>query len=46
LALAGDLGIPAVHLVANKVRTPSEEGAIRDFADRHALPLLAVVPWG
>jgi CO dehydrogenase maturation factor len=44
-ALAGDLGVPAVHLVANKVRTPAEEGAIRDFAGRHALPLLAVVPW-
>lgn len=44
-ALAGDLGIPAVHLVANKVRTPAEEAAIRDFARRHGLPLLALVPW-
>jgi CO dehydrogenase maturation factor len=44
-ALARDLGIAAVHLLANKVRGASEETAIRDFAERHQLPLLAVVPW-
>ena len=43
-ALARDLGIEAVHLVANKVRGASEETAIRDFAARHTLPVLAVVP--
>jgi len=44
-ALARDLGIEAVHLVANKVRGAGEETAIRDFAARHELPVLAVVPW-
>ena len=43
--LARDLGIGAIHLVANKVRAASEESAIRDFAARHAMPVLAVVPW-
>src|ERR671936_342867 len=40
-ALARDLGIDALHLVANKVRAASEEAAIRDFATRHGLPVLA-----
>jgi len=44
-ALARELGIEAVHLVANKVRGASEETAIREFATRHELPVLAVVPW-
>jgi CO dehydrogenase maturation factor len=44
-ALARDLGISAVHLVANKVRSETEEAAIRDFAERHELPVLAVIPW-
>src|SRR5262245_48033464 len=43
--LARELGVPDVHLVANKVRASSEETAIRDFAGRHELPVLAVVPW-
>jgi CO dehydrogenase maturation factor len=44
-ALARDLGITNVHLVANKVRASGEETAIREFAARHELPVLAVVPW-
>jgi CO dehydrogenase maturation factor len=44
-ALARDLGIGEVHLVANKVRAAGEEDAIREFSARHALPILAVVPW-
>jgi CO dehydrogenase maturation factor len=43
--LARDLGVPSVRLVANKVRAASEEATIRDFAGRHELPVLAVVPW-
>lgn len=44
-ALARDLGIPDVRMVANKVRAPRDEDTVRDFADRHALPLAAVVPY-
>jgi CO dehydrogenase maturation factor len=44
-ALARDLGIPDVRMVANKVRTPRDEDTVRDFAARHALPLAAVVPY-
>ena len=41
--LARDLGIPHVWAVANKVRTPSDEAAIREYCDRHSIELLAVV---
>lgn len=44
-ALARDLGIPDVRMVANKVRTPRDEDTVREFAARHALPLTAVVPY-
>ena len=44
-ALARDLGIARVTMVANKVRSPQDERAVRDFADRHAMPIAAVVPY-
>jgi CO dehydrogenase maturation factor len=44
-ALARDLGIEAIHMVANKVRTPRDEETVREFADRHALSLAAVIPY-
>jgi len=44
-ALAKDLGIASVRMVANKVRTPRDEETVREFAARHALPLAAVVPY-
>ena len=44
-ALARDLGIPDVRMIANKVRTPRDEQTVREFADRHAMPLAAVVPY-
>lgn len=44
-ALAKDLGIGSVRMVANKVRSPRDEATVRDFAARHALPLTAVVPY-
>jgi CO dehydrogenase maturation factor len=44
-ALAKDLGIARVHMVANKVRNARDEDAVREFAARHALPLAAVVPF-
>src|SRR5215475_3253176 len=43
-ALAKDLGIAKVRMVANKVRSPRDEATVREFAARHALPLAAVVP--
>jgi CO dehydrogenase maturation factor len=44
-ALARDLGIERVRMVANKVRTPRDEEAVRDFAARHGLLVAAVVPY-
>lgn len=43
--LARDLGIPHIWAVANKVRTPSDEAAIREYLGRHNIELLAVVPF-
>ena len=44
-ALAKDLGIARVRMVANKVRNARDEDTVREFAARHALPLAAVVPY-
>lgn len=44
-ALARDLGLDRVLLVANKVRDDSELEAVREFADRHDLELLGVIPF-
>ena len=44
-ALAKDLGIKKVRMVANKVRSPRDEDTVRDFANRHGLPIEAVVPF-
>jgi CO dehydrogenase maturation factor len=43
--LARDLGIPRVHMVANKLRTPGEEATVREFAARHGLGLAGTVPY-
>jgi CO dehydrogenase maturation factor len=43
--LAQDLGITAIHMVANKIRTPRDEEAVRNFASRHALDIAALVPY-
>ena len=44
-ALAKDLGIANVRMIANKVRSPRDEATVRDFAGRHSLPIAAVVPY-
>ena len=44
-ALAKDLGIDQIRMVANKVRTPRDEETVREFAGRHGLPLAGVVPF-
>lgn len=43
--LAQELGIPHIWAVANKVRTPSDEAAIREFCGRRGIELLGVVPF-
>ena len=43
--LAQELGIPHIWAVANKVRTPSDEAAIREYCARRDIELLAVVPF-
>lgn len=44
-ALAKDLGIKRIRMVANKVRTPRDDETVRDFARRHGLPVEGVVPF-
>src|SRR5436190_8315142 len=43
--LARDLGIERIRMIANKIRTPRDEQAVRDFAARHGLPVAGVVPY-
>jgi CO dehydrogenase maturation factor len=45
VALAQDLGIPRVHMVANKIRTPRDEETVRDFAARHEFSIAGAVPY-
>lgn len=42
--LARELGVPRVLGVANKVRSPDDEAAIRQFARVHELEVAAAVP--
>jgi CO dehydrogenase maturation factor len=44
-ALANDLGLERVALVANKVRDEPELEAVRQFAERHKLEVDGVVPY-
>jgi CO dehydrogenase maturation factor len=44
-ALARDLGLQEVKLVANKVRDERELEAVREFAAKHGLELAGVVPY-
>jgi CO dehydrogenase maturation factor len=44
-ALAHDLGLERVVLVANKVRDERELEAVREFADSHELEVAGVVPF-
>src|SRR5262249_8355451 len=42
---APDLRIPPLHMVANKTRTPRAEESVREFAARHGLDIIGVVPY-
>lgn len=41
--LARNLGVPTVYGVANKVQSPRDEAAIRDYCAERNLPIVAVV---
>ena len=43
-ALAEELGIPRILAVANKVRGPQDEEAMRGYFARAGLPLIGVIP--
>lgn len=43
--LAAELGVPRIYAVANKIRVPDEETAVRAFCDQHGLRLLAALPF-
>lgn len=44
-ALARELAIPQIGVVANKVRDAGDAEAVRDFCTRHDLVLVGQVPW-
>ncbi len=44
-ALALDLGIPEIGIVANKVRDEHELGALQEFAEANGLTIAGVVPF-
>lgn len=43
--LAGELGIPRVSAVANKYRGNEDLAAIRNYAEKHGLELVAEIPY-
>lgn len=45
-ALAAELPIPRVAVVANKLRSTGDAEAVREFCARHELELIAEIPWG
>jgi len=44
-ALAKDLGISRIQMVANKIRSPRDEDTVREFAERHAVTIAGVIPF-
>ena len=44
-SLGNDLGLAHVALIANKVRDERESQAVREFANRHEIPLAGFVPF-
>lgn len=45
VGLGGELGIPRVEVIANKVRGAVDRGLIEGYCARHGLPLRLVVAW-
>ena len=44
-ALANDLGLERVALIANKVRDEKELAAVQEFADKHELEVAGIIPF-
>ena len=44
-SLAAQTAIATVQVVGNKIRSPAEAEAVREFCERHGLRLAAEVPW-
>ena len=44
-ALAAELPIPVVGVVANKLRSADDASAIAEYCARHGLTLLGELPW-
>ena len=44
-ALASELPIPRVGVVANKLRSPDDASAIAEYCERHGLTLEGELPW-
>ena len=44
-ALAHDLGIPRIGLIANKIRDESELAAVQEFATLNELEVVGVIPF-
>lgn len=42
--LARDLGIDSVSILVNKVRGEADETVAREYAERHDLPIAALIP--
>ncbi len=45
-ALASELPITRVGVVANKLRSADDADAVREFCRRHGLEMVAEIPWG
>jgi CO dehydrogenase maturation factor len=43
--LAQELGITRIYAVGNKARDAQDEAALRDFAERHGLELIDIIPY-
>ena len=43
--LARGLGIPRIYGIANKLRTPRDEEAVRAYCQNHELELIATIPF-
>lgn len=43
--LARELGIPRIAAIANKVRNPRDEAAVRDYCAAHEIDVIAAVPF-
>jgi len=43
--LAKELGIDRIQMVANKIRSPRDEETVRQFAGRHSVTVVGVVPF-